>query len=97
MLGLESALDRGLLVISCRDEVCKPPRPVYAFPEKRIDGHHVRLVPRNLRGHEIPHARQLHNLRKCSRITENIREPQNLAVLSELAAEESLSIENLTA
>ena len=95
MPGLRPVLLRRPVVVAGRDEMREPPRAVDAFPEKRIDGHHVRLVPRNLRGHEIPDAAELHDLRQCRGIAEHVRQPENLAVLPELLPEKTLSVEKL--
>ena len=96
VLGLSSILHGSLMVVSCRNKVRQRPCSINSFPQEGIIRHLVGLVPADLRCHEVTDTAQLHDLRQCCGIAEDIREPQNLVVLSEFVPEEPFSIQKLS-
>ena len=96
MRRLHAVLNCTCTIIARRNEMRQYLGAVNSFPQKRIIRHLVAFIPADLCRHEIIDAAFLHDLRKCCRITEYIRQPQDLVVHTEFLFEKSRAIEELT-
>ena len=82
-------------VIFCGDEISQHLAAVDAAPVRHIVGHHVGVVPGQLRCHEVIRPALLHDLRQRAAEAEGVRQPQNAVLTAERIAEEPLAVQKL--
>ena len=95
MFGLGAALHSCLIVIPGGNEMGQYPASVDAFPLKGVVRHFIKFIPADLGGHEIRNIAFLEDLGQSCGITEDIRQPQNGILLSELIPEKFLAVYEL--
>ena len=69
---------------------------VYTFPAECVKREFVVFTPRDFGGHKVIYAGELHNLRQCAAVAENVGKPEYSVVFAEFIAEESFADEELT-